>query len=528
VGCGALQGPEGALPVGERDVCATEEEEEGETLLDDPPPVLTIPADEVLRALEAAGSDGEVGEGGFGKVFAVKLSSLAGLWGRAAVKRASGLQAADIMHEVAMLQLCRHRNVLPLLGYCEDARATCMITPLMHGGSLDGIACCSRIALSSACADSASRATPASTGNWQQRLPALCNSARGLAHLHGERILHRDVKTDNILLEGALRPLPMAHGSPLLVHRAVLSDVGLAKVREPTLGGRTTHATTRNLTFSMGFGDPALLNSSQHSERTDAFGIGICILMSLVSEQARGWAGDRLRGRRLRCDGRRERPAVAAGWPPAATRALAAVVHRLSIASKRNRRPLPEALVQMEALLGAVDGAAGGEEALARLATVVAGTASPRPLVSSSRGASMPPVREDEPDAHAAAAVRQEVWSGGELTRMVRKLELGDADALLARKRERVTKAYDSMMVRLERVYTGQGHVPLPTDEQELRKIDLLTPRHLGRLNGLAHTSRKWWNSAKHERDQWAHPPSDKEMQRLVREVIVELDGLGW
>jgi len=213
---------------------------------------------------------------------------------------------------------------------------------------------------------------------------------------------------------------------------------------------------------------------------------------------------------------------TAAGWPSDATRALAAVVHGLSIASKRNQRPLPEALVQMEALLGA---AAGGEEAMAQPATVVAGTASPRPLVSSSRGASMPPVREDEPDARA---VQPEVWSGGELTRMVRKLELGDADAPLARKRERVTKAYDSMMVRLERAYAGQGHAPLPTDEQELRKIDLLAPRHLGRLNGLAHTLRKWWNSAKHERDQWAHPPSDKEVQRLVRDVIVELDGLGW
>jgi len=113
---------------------------------------------------------------------------------------------------------------------------------------------------------------------------------------------------------------------------------------------------------------------------------------------------------------------------------------------------------------------------------------------------------------------------------MVRQIELGDADKPLARMRERVTKAYDSMMVRLERAYAyaGQGHAPLPTDEQELRKIDLLAPRHLGRLNGLAHTLRKWWNAAKHQRDEWAQPPSDKEVQRLVRYVIAELDGLGW
>jgi len=95
---------------------------------------------------------------------------------------------------------------------------------------------------------------------------------------------------------------------------------------------------------------------------------------------------------------------------------------------------------------------------------------------------------------------------------MVQQLELGDADAPLAWMRERVTKAFDSMMVRLERAYATRGHAPLPTDEQELRKIDLLAPRHLGRLNGLAHTLRKWWNAAKHQRDQWVHPPSDMEV----------------
>ena len=91
-----------------------------------------------------------------------------------------------------------------------------------------------------------------------------------------------------------------------------------------------------------------------------------------------------------------------------------------------------------------------------------------------------------------------------------------------------MTKAYDSMMVRLERAHARQGHTPLPTDKQALREIDLLAPCYLGRLNGLAHELRKWWNSAKHEHNVWADPPSEKEVKRLVREVIVELDALGW
>jgi len=246
-----------------------------------------------------------------------------------------------------------------------------MITPLMHGGSLDD-----RLLLSGGALERLRRLGFEGDArlDWQRRLSALCDAARGLAHLHGERILHRDVKTANILLEGALRPLPVAHGPPLLVYRAVLSDVGLAKVREPTLDG-TAHATTRNLAFSTCFGDPTLLNSNQHSERTDAFGIGICILMGLVSEPAAGLVIDREDDI---CDAMENgtgelfgKAHAVAGWPSDTTRALAATVHGLSIASKRNWRPLAEALAQMEALLGVVGEAAGGEQGVVGAASAV-------------------------------------------------------------------------------------------------------------------------------------------------------------
>jgi len=542
----AVEGPEGALCVGEVGVLAGlgrrtshesgglderggEQEERGAAVpaTPDPPQVVAVPAEEVLRALEAAGSDGEVGEGGFDKVVAAELPSLATRWGCVAVKRASGLQAADIMQEMRTLWLCSHRNVLPLFGYCDDARALCMITPLIHGGSLDD-----RLLLSDGALERLRRLkfTGRVVLDWKQRLSALCDAARGLAHLHSERILHRDVKTPNILLEGALRPLHIAHGPPLLVYRAVLSDVGLAKVREATLDGTTTHATTRGLAFSMGFVDPALVNSNQHSEKTDAYGIAVCILMSLVSASAAGLMKDHEEGVFEAFEGGMGplfgAAHAAAGWPSDATRALAAMVHGLSMARNLKRQPLAEALAHMEVLLGTVNEATGGEEEATPAVVGAAPTVS-RPLASP-LGAAMLPVREIEPDAGAAASAQIEGGSGGELTRMVRQLEVGDADAPLARMHERVTKAYDSVMVRFERAYAKQGHAPLPTDEQELRKIDIMAPRHLGRLNGLAHTLRKWWNGAKHELDQWTHPPSAKEVQRLVMEVRVELVGLGW
>ena len=192
-------GPEGAFYAGEAGLLSGASqvsggsEREGAELEDraadvmatlDHPPVKKVAAEEVLRALEAAGSNGEVGEGGFGKVYAVELRSQAG-WGRVAVKRAS-VQAADILQEVATLQMCSHRNVLPLLGYCDDARAMCMITPLMCGGSLDD-----RLLLSDSGLERLSRLSLEGNPSldWQQRLSALCDAARGLAHLHSKRIL---------------------------------------------------------------------------------------------------------------------------------------------------------------------------------------------------------------------------------------------------------------------------------------------------------------------------------------------------
>jgi len=128
------------------------------------------------------------------------------------------------------------------------------------------------------------------------------------------------------------------------------------------------------------------------------------------------------------------------------------------------------------------------------------------------------------PVVRAAAAANPAI-PDGELTLMVRQLERGDTNAPLARMRERVTKAYDSMMVRLERGHAAQGRAPLQKAKKERRKIDLLAPSP---LKGLAHTLRQWSNEAKHQRDQWECPPTDKAVQRLVKKIIAELEVLGW
>ena len=105
-----------------------------------------------------------------------------------------------------------------------------------------------------------------------------------------------------------------------------------------------TNATSN--VYSTGFADPNFLDSNQHSAKTDAYGIGISLLVALTGEPANGlrtrWEdtlADLAEGgggsEELRQHARR-----VACWPESVTVALARVVHGLSVARKSHRQPL--------------------------------------------------------------------------------------------------------------------------------------------------------------------------------------------
>ena len=82
-----------------------------------------------------------MGEGGFGVVFAAAALPSLPRAGRCAVKRlvAAQQQAAwlELAREVQLLGTCSHPHLLPLLGFCLDPEAPCLVYPLMEGGSLE-------------------------------------------------------------------------------------------------------------------------------------------------------------------------------------------------------------------------------------------------------------------------------------------------------------------------------------------------------------------------------------------------------
>ncbi|CAL5060770.1 unnamed protein product [Urochloa decumbens] len=195
-----------------------------------------------------------VGCGGFGMVYRATLPG-----GRdAAVKRLSGdlwQVEREFRAEVETLSRVRHRNLVPLRGYCRAGNHDrLLIYPYMENGSLDHWL--------------HERSSGAAALTWPARLRIARGAARGLAHLHDAtsepRVLHRDIKSSNILLDAGMEPR--------------LADFGLARlVKLPT----DTHVTT-DLVGTLGYIPPEYGHSSVATYRGDVYSFGV-VLMELVT-----------------------------------------------------------------------------------------------------------------------------------------------------------------------------------------------------------------------------------------------------
>jgi len=294
---------------------------------------------ELAQATRNFSAEERLGGGGFGGVFRAR-----GLRGFAhasefAVKRldADSLQGqAEFLQEVQVLGACRHEHLLPLIGFSadggEDGRV-CLVFPLMQGGSLHD-----RLAPQQGREPLA----------WPDRLRASVSVLEALNYLHTPdptaykpAILHRDIKPANILLDadGLVR----------------LSDVGLAKMQRD---GRT-HISLTAVAGTNGFIDPNYMQTGHYDAASDAYSLGVTVLMLLT-----GWpafeAGTTVFDR---CEGQ-DAMAVAdrqAGWPPEKAGEMLRVGLGLAEPRRRARMQVADALAALTRLVEPAD--AGGEVA---------------------------------------------------------------------------------------------------------------------------------------------------------------------
>lgn len=148
-----------------------------------------------------------------------------------------------------------HKNLTSLVGYCDEDQHKVIIIEYMANRSLDEY-----LSGNSSCISS-----------WVKRLEIALDAAEGLEYLHhgcNPPIIHRDVKTGNILLDEQFH--------------AKLADFGLSEAY-PAKGG--THISTFGWSGTPGYVDPEYKKSSRLTKESDVFSFGVVLLKMITGQQ---------------------------------------------------------------------------------------------------------------------------------------------------------------------------------------------------------------------------------------------------
>ncbi|VFQ88577.1 unnamed protein product [Cuscuta campestris] len=208
-----------------------------------------------FSAMEAATNyfshENKLGQGGFGHVYKGVLPS----GQEVAVKRLSrksGQGVQEFTNEVTVIAKLQHRNLVKLLGCCVEGDEKMLLYEYMPNKSLNSFLF-----------------DPAKRGelDWTKRYHIIEEIARGMLYLHRDsrlRIIHRDLKASNILLDAEMNPK--------------ISDFGMARI----FGGNQGEENTNRVVGTYGYMAPEYAMEGLFSVKSDVYSFGV-LLLEIVS-----------------------------------------------------------------------------------------------------------------------------------------------------------------------------------------------------------------------------------------------------
>ncbi|XP_026432691.1 cysteine-rich receptor-like protein kinase 10 isoform X2 [Papaver somniferum] len=196
----------------------------------------------------------KLGQGGFGSVYKGTLSDMQEI----AVKRLSknsGQGEQEFKNEVTLVAKLQHRNLVKLVGFSQAGEEKLLIYEFMPNGSLDQILFdpvkCTQL-------------------DWERRYKLIGGVARGLVYLHEEsrlKIIHRDLKASNILLDADMNPK--------------IADFGMARL----FCLHQIQDNTNRIVGTYGYMAPEYIMHGEFSMKSDVFSFGVLVLEILCGQR---------------------------------------------------------------------------------------------------------------------------------------------------------------------------------------------------------------------------------------------------
>ncbi|KAI4342928.1 hypothetical protein MLD38_027491 [Melastoma candidum] len=212
---------------------------------------------EIEEATGNFSDENKLGEGGFGAVYKGTLPDGQEIAAKR-LSRFSGQGAEEFKNEVESVAKLQHRNLVRLLGYSMERDEAILVYEYVLNGSLDRLLFISGVGQTRRQLD------------WTARHKIVQGVARGLLYLHEDsrlRVIHRDIKASNILLDADMNPK--------------ISDFGMARI----FGAGQTQANTNRIVGTIGYLPPEYMSFGEFSVKSDVFSFGILVLEIITGKK---------------------------------------------------------------------------------------------------------------------------------------------------------------------------------------------------------------------------------------------------